>query len=165
MLGEVFTTVDRNSEDGDEISMVALLRYHNVLPFTPDKEDVLRKYVSPFMVAFWSVAETTDRNKVNAIRTSVDVSFKLSCKMGRGSDIADTDEVQLKVPIITNTKALKAGDEVFVLKTDENGEPSEESESEAEPTPKRSRTSVPKAAPKSRGRGGRARGKGARGRR
>ena len=80
-----------------------------------------------FVVSYWAVAETYDEAKINAERRFDNFPVKIG-----------SDEYALKVPTIVNTKALKAHDEVFVLK-----ECHDTHDAQPEPTTKRVRLNPP----------------------
>ena len=76
-------------------------------PSEPDKEDKMTKRTEEFYVAYWACQETYNHSKANAVRSLEGISMKVGCAAAFSQ----------QVPIITNSKPLKAGDEVFVLKS------------------------------------------------
>ena len=97
-----------------EVAMLGMVKSHLTFPSKTLKTDVAVKVNDGFLVAFWACAEHFDANKANCIRKFHDVSVSIG-----------TMTKKIKVPVIVNTKALKAGDEVIIQKVQADSEDEE----------------------------------------
>ena len=111
----------------DGKNMAAIVMRQMQFPNIDDTSGFARKSSKSFVVSYWAVAETYDEAKINAERRFDSFPVKIG-----------SDEYALKVPTIVNTKALKAHDEVFVLK-----ECHDTHDAQPEPTTKRVRLNPP----------------------
>lgn len=101
--------------------------------------------VDPFLVSFWAARESNDADAVNCERQYIGHTIKV----GSSSNT-------LQFPIITNSKGLKAGDELVVLKRKQSRSLADEpaNEKPAEKAPRKDMAKGSKA--KGKGKGGKA---------
>ena len=129
-------------------SMAALVMKQLQFPSIDNTSGFARKSSKSFLVAYWAVAEIYDEAKVNAERRFETFPTKIG-----------SDEYAITVPTIVNTKALKADDEVFVLRESHDAD-----DAQPEPTTKRVRLNPPTDAEatdaKNKGKKGKGKGKG-----
>jgi hypothetical protein len=90
----------------------AYCRPHLQFPVNVAATGFARNVVEPFIVAYWACQETFDTTRANCHMTMPEVSVKVG-----------TATHKIGIPTITNTKPLRAGDEIVVLKMYPAAEP------------------------------------------
>jgi hypothetical protein len=88
----------------DESTYVAVVSKKVVYP-SEGRSGTLSKVAVPYLAAYWHCEESFDENKVNADREMVDYTFK-----------AGGIDVNMRIPMIVNTKAIKEGVSVVLPK-------------------------------------------------
>ena len=119
--------------------MKAFARSHLQFPSPSIASGFARNALEPFIVAYWVCQETYDISKVNC-RSSIEEG---TVKIGGVAH-------KIGIPTITNTHALKEGDELVVLKTSSGHEPPQSNEVE---DAKRQKVSQPSKGNKGKGKG------------
>ena len=96
-------------------------------------EDTIVAASQSCIVCYWGVRATEDRSKVNMERATTDICIKIG-----------DQEVNVKVPIVRNTRAIEENDELFLSNQSGEEPPAKKTKTEARQEAKEGKAPAPK---------------------